>query len=134
MATDSFATNSKDASKADTSTFTSYASVPLSSYKLDGSNYNSWASDIKLWLTGQDYADHLTKKAENVPKADCPWWIRIAALLCSVIKSAIHPSIKQIFRAYVTCELVWAQAKAIYTTYTQELYGIWQNLMNLIAS
>ena len=35
--------------------------------------------------------------------------------------------------AHLTCESVWAQEKAIYTNDTQQLYGVCQSLMNLIA-
>ena len=67
MATDSSSTSSKDVPKATAATFTSYVSVPLSIDKLDGSNYDSWASNITFWLIGQDYADHLTKNVKDVP-------------------------------------------------------------------
>ena len=77
MATKSSATSSKDGPKTVPPTFTS--NVVLSTDKLDGSNYDSWAFDIKLWLTGQDYANHLTKKVDDVPAADCPRWTRIHA-------------------------------------------------------
>ena len=79
MATDFSTISSKDLPKADTFTFTSYVSVPLSTDKLDGSNYDFWASDIKLWLTGQDHTDHLTNKAKDVAEADHPRWIKIDA-------------------------------------------------------
>ena len=94
MATNSSATSSKDVPKTNPPTFTNFVSVLLFTDKLDGSNYDSWTSYIKLWLTGKDYADHLTKKADDVPAADCPQWIRIDAQLCNVIKSTIHPFIK----------------------------------------
>ena len=118
---------SKDIPKAKPSVFTNYVSAPLSIDKLDGSNYDTWASDIKLWLNGQDYADHLTTKAASVPTSERSRWNKIDAQLCSIIKSTIHPSLKQIFRAHITCESVWEQAKVLYTNDTQRLYGVCHN-------
>ena len=42
------------------SIYTNYVNVHLSIDKLDGTNYDTWASDIKLWLKSQGYVDHLT--------------------------------------------------------------------------
>ena len=58
--------------KPDSSIFTNYATVPLSFEKLDGSNYDSWAADIKLWLCGQGYEDHFTHTEDSVPEAERP--------------------------------------------------------------
>ena len=41
------------------SIYTNYVNVHLSIDKLDGTNYDTWASDIKLWLKSQGYVDHL---------------------------------------------------------------------------
>jgi len=35
--------------------YTNYISVHLSISKLDGTNYDTWASDIRLWLKSQGY-------------------------------------------------------------------------------
>ncbi|KAF1889445.1 hypothetical protein Lal_00024770 [Lupinus albus] len=48
-------------SKIDNTIFTNYITSPLSMEKLDDSNYDTWASNIQLWLTGQGYKEHLTK-------------------------------------------------------------------------
>jgi len=47
--------------------YTNYTNVHLSIDKLDGTNYDTWVSDIKLWLKSQGYIDHLTcpNVAEN---------------------------------------------------------------------
>jgi len=37
-----------------------YVNVHLSIDKLDGTNYDTWVSDTKLWLKSQGYVDHLT--------------------------------------------------------------------------
>jgi len=42
------------------SIYTNYVNVHLSIDKLDGTNYDTWAFDIKLWLNSQDYVDHRT--------------------------------------------------------------------------
>jgi len=43
------------------SIYTNYVNVHLSIKKLDKTNYDTWASDIKLWLKSQGYVDHLTR-------------------------------------------------------------------------
>jgi hypothetical protein len=45
------ASNTSDASK---SIFTNYVTSPLSTEKLNGSSYNNWAADIKLWVVGHE--------------------------------------------------------------------------------
>ncbi|KAK2410134.1 putative mitochondrial protein [Trifolium repens] len=115
------------------SIFTNYVTSPLSTEKLNGSNYDSWAADIKLWVTGQGYKDHLTQKSDTVDKAEKPKWEQIDAQLCSVIKSTLNTDIKPIFRPHVTCESVWSQAKKLYTNDTQRLYGVCHKLMNIIT-
>jgi len=39
------------------SILTNYINVHLSFGKLNGTNYDTWASNMKLWLKGQNYAD-----------------------------------------------------------------------------
>ena len=116
---------------SDPSIYTNYVNVHLSIDKLDGTNYDTWASDIKLWLKSQGYVDHLTHPtlAEN----EVVRWSKIDAQLCIVIKSTIHSSLKQIFRTYETCSEVWEQAKLLYTNDTQRLYGVCQNLLTVVA-
>ncbi|PNX63876.1 hypothetical protein L195_g053733, partial [Trifolium pratense] len=116
------------------SIFTNYVTSSLSTEKLNGSNYDSWAADIKLWVTGQGYKDHLTTKSDSIATAEKPKWEQIDAQLCSVIKSTLHPDIKPIFRPHITCESVWNQAKKLYTNDTQRLYGVCHKLMNIITS
>src|ERR1044072_7865233 len=108
---------------AESPIFTSYVTTPLAVDKLDGTNYDSWASNIKLWLRGQDYEAHLTTKADSIADAERARWKKIDAQLCSLIKSTISPSLKQIFRSHETCVSVWSQAKVLYTNDTQRLYG-----------
>ncbi|XP_073221256.1 uncharacterized protein [Cicer arietinum] len=122
------------ASQSETkSIFTNYITSPLSVEKLNGSNYHSWDASIKLWLRGQGYEDHLTQNPEKVSVTETSKWSQIDAQLCSVIKSTLHPDVKLIFRLHVTCELVWSQAKALYTNDTQRLYGVCHRLLNIIT-
>jgi hypothetical protein len=116
------------------SIFTNYITSPLSVEKLNGSNYDSWSGDIKLWVEGQEYEDHLTKSIDKVPENEKSMWKKIDAQLCSVIKSTLHPDIKPIFRPHVTCESVWSQAKKLYTNDIQRLYGVCHRMMNIIHS
>jgi len=106
----------------DSSIYTNYFNVHLSIDKLDETNYDTWASDIKLWLKSQGYVDHLTHP--TVAENEVLRWLKIDAQLCIVIKSTIHPSLKLIFRTYETCSKVWEQAKLLYTNDTQHLYGV----------
>ncbi|XP_073224857.1 uncharacterized protein [Cicer arietinum] len=92
-----------------------------------------WVADIKLWLRGQGYEDHLTQNPDKVSVAETSKWSQIDAQLCSVIKSTLHPDVKPIFRPHLTCESVWSQAKSLYTNDTQRLYGVCHRLLNIIT-
>jgi len=100
----------------DLSIYINYVNVLLSIDKLDGTNYDTWASDIKLWLKSQGYVDHLTRP--NVTENEICRRSKIDAQLCIVIKSTIHSSLKQIFHTYETCSEGWEQAKLLYTNDT----------------
>jgi len=118
----------------DPSIYINYVNVRLSIDKLDGTNYNIWASYIKLWLKSQGYVDHLIHP--NVVENGVSRWLKIDAQACIVIKSTIHSSLKQFFCTYDTCETcseVWEQAKLLYTNDTQRLYGVCQNLLTIVA-
>jgi len=112
--------------------YTNYVNVHMSTNKLDGTNYDTWASDIRLWLKSQGYVDHLTTSIVNVPEDEVSRWSKIDAQLCMVLKSTIHLSLKQTFRSYETCSEFWEHAKLLYMNDTQRLYGICQNLLMLL--
>jgi len=90
----------------------------LSIDKLNGKNYSTWASDVRLWLESQEYLDHLTFKVTDVDTTEFSRWKRIDAHLCMVLKNTIHASLKPLFRAYDTSYEVWEQAKLLYTNDT----------------
>lgn len=75
----------------------------------------SKAFDIKLWLHGQSYKDHLTLTLTSIPKANYSLRIKIDTWLCSILKFTINPSQRPIFRAHETCKAVWQQSKVFYT-------------------
>ena len=102
--------------------------------KLDGKNYSTWASDVKLWLESQGYLDHLTLKVTDVDPTVFPRWKRIDAYLCMVLKNTIHASLKPLFHAYNTSYEVWEHAKLLYTNDTQRLYGVCHDLLNVVDS
>jgi len=77
--------------------YTNYVNIHLLIDKLDGTNYDTWASNIKLWLKSQGYVDHLTKCGVDVDENEVSRWLKSDAQLCIVIKSTIHSSLKQIF-------------------------------------
>jgi len=111
--------------------YTNYDNVHLSINKLNGTNYDTWTSYIKLWLKIQGYVDHLTRP--NVVENEVSHWLKIDAQLCIVIKFTIQSSLKQIFRTYETCSEVWEQAKLLYINDTQRHYGVCQNLLIVVA-
>jgi len=63
----------------DPSIYTNYVNVHLSIDKLDGTNYDIWASYIKLWFKSQGYLDHLT--CPNVVENEIFHWLKIDAQL-----------------------------------------------------
>ena len=114
--------------------YTNYVNVHLSIDKLNGKNYDTWASDIRLWLKSQGYVDHLTMFVDNVLEKEVSRWLKTDAQLCMVLKSTIHSSLKQIFLSYETCSEIWEHVKLLYTNDTQRLYGVCQNLLHVVAS
>jgi len=113
------------------SIYTNYVNIYLSLDKLDGTNYVTWALDIKFWLKSQGYVDHLTRP--SVAENEVSRWLKIDVQLFIVIKSTIHSSLKQIFRTYETCLEIWEHEKLLYTHDTQRLYGVCQNLLTVVA-
>jgi len=97
---------------SDPSIYTNYVNVHLSIEKLDGTNYDTWVSDIKLWLKTQGYVDHLTHP--NVAENEVSRWLKIDSQLCIVIKSTIHSSLKQIFVS-MRCVQKFGNKKNYYT-------------------
>jgi len=89
------------------SIYTNYVNVHLFINKLDGTNYDTWTSNIKLWFKSQVHVDHLTKCSVDVDENKIFRGLKIDAQLCIVIKSTIHSSLKQIFRSYETYLEVW---------------------------
>jgi len=121
-------------SMSDSSIFPPNINVHLPIDKLDGKNYSTCAPDVKVWLESQGYLDHLTLKLTDVDITEFPRWKRIDAHLCMVLKNTIHASLKQQFRAYGTSYEVWEQVKLLYSNDTQCLYGVCQDLLNVVAS
>ena len=101
---------------SDPSIYTNYANVHLSIDKMDGTNYDTWASYIKLWFKSQGYVDCLTHP--TVAENEVSRWLKKDAQLCIVIKSTIHSCLKQIFCTYEACSEIWEQAKLLYTNDT----------------
>jgi len=69
----------------------------------------------------------------DVDTTKFPRWKRIDAHLCMVLKNTIHASLKPLFHAYDTSYEVWEHAKLLYTNDTQRLYGVCQDLLNVVA-
>lgn len=118
-------TNALDASKTKTAAFTNFVTSSLVKGKLDGSNYNTWAFDIKLWLIGQGYILH----SPSHHKGWISGRIKIDTQLCNFIKLMFHPVIKLIFCPHLMCESISDQAKVLYNNYTQPLYGVCHDLI-----
>ena len=113
--------NNTSTSKIDSPIFSIHI---VSIEKIDGSNCSTQAFEIGLWLSGLGYKTHLTTITEFVPTKHHEEWIKIDAQLCSVIESTIYTSLKPIFCPHETCASFWSEACAIYTNYTQCLYGM----------
>lgn len=110
-----------------------FSNLLLSIEKLDGSNYSNRTSEVTLWISRLGYKSHLTSTIDSILVVDRAQWAKIDANLCSVIKSTLHPSLKSIFLPHIICKSVWTEARALYTNDTQQLYGVCQDLMTLLA-
>ena len=95
--------------------FRNHVNVHLPIHKLDGKNYATWTSDVKLWLESSRYLGYLTLKGTDIALYDFSRWKRLDAHLYMVPKSTIQSSLKQMFRAYGTCYEVWEHVKLLYT-------------------
>lgn len=62
--------------------FTNYVTSPLSTEKLTRSNYDNWVDDIKLWVQGQSYKDHLTIKSDTVVAVEKEKWEQMYVCGC----------------------------------------------------
>jgi len=109
---------SSDLPKPEPAIFTNHVTTPLSSELLDSKNYAAWASNVCLWLVGQDYEDHLTKQASDIDATNRSRWKKIDAQLCCILRATIHPSVKPVFRAHESCAAIWAQAQSLFTNNT----------------
>jgi len=63
--------------------------VNLSIDKLDGTNYATWASDIKLWLKIQGYEDHLTQSVTTIAADEVSRWTKIEANYASSLSPSL---------------------------------------------
>jgi len=57
--------------------YTNYVNVHLSITKLDDTNYDTWVSDIKLWLKTQGYVNHFTQSTANIVENEVSRWLKI---------------------------------------------------------
>jgi len=99
------------ATTTDPSIYTNYVNGHLSIDKLDGINYDTWASYIKLCLKSQGYVDLLTQSEATIAENEISRWLKIDAQLCIILKSIILSSLKQIFLL-------------MYNNDTQRFYGV----------
>ena len=126
-----------DSSSLKTSPFSSVLSPSpaIATEKLLGNtNYMSWSKAVELWCIGQGLHDHLTTTLDDIlkdPKKDKDQWVRVDALLLSLLWQSIDPSLHPIYSHYSTCYEVWTQAKRLYTNDIQRLYSVISNLLNL---
>ncbi|RDX81694.1 hypothetical protein CR513_37594, partial [Mucuna pruriens] len=91
-----------------------------STKKLDKSNYATWASNIMLWISDQEYTNHITNTINYVTAPDM-----------SLSPLSIHPSNK--FSNLMSHVSVWSKACTLCTNDTQHFYGVCHDLMTLIA-
>jgi len=66
-----------------------------------------WAFDIKLWLKGQNYVDHLFQTTTFINENDRFCWAQVDTQLYNFLKSTINTSHRQKFHTHATCFRVW---------------------------
>jgi len=86
-----------DTTLSDPSIYTNYVNGYLTIDKLDDTNYETWKSDIKLWLKNQGYVDHLTQNVSSIDADEASRWLKIEAQSCIILKSTIHSSFNNCF-------------------------------------
>jgi len=114
----------------DRSIYTNYVNAHLSIDKLDGTNYDTWALYIKLWLKSQAYVNGLTRP--NVAENEVSCWLKIDAQLCIVIKYTIQSSLKKII---VPMRHVhkFGNKQNYYTSMILNVFMVCPNLLTAVA-
>ena len=100
---------------------------------MDESNYSTWASKTKLWLSRFNGKSHLTTTVESIPTENWEQWIKIDVQLHSIIESTIHTSHRPIFCPHESCASIWIEVRTLYTNGTQRFYVVCQDLLMLLA-
>ena len=109
------------------SSFSSFmAGTPMITInRLKGSdNYQSWANSVTLWFTGNGVEDLLTFTESSVDADKHLQWRKHDALLCNILQQSIELKTLENLRDYQTCQLLWTQAKNLYTNDVQFLYRV----------
>ena len=99
--------------------------------KMNKSNYSTWTSKIRLWLSSLGYKSHLTIMIESIPTKNWEQWIKIDTQLSSVIKFIIHTS-NLVFLS-MRCVHQFGVRPMPIIPITQHLYGVCQNPLTLLA-
>ena len=93
--------------------------------QLKGSdNYQSWVNSITLRFTRNGVEDHVTSTESSVEEDKRPQWRKHDALLCNILQQSIKPKTLDNLRDYQTFQLLWTQAKNLYTNDVQRLYRV----------
>ena len=108
---------SSAATKSNSSIYTNHVNVHLSIDKLDRINYDTWASNIKLWLKSQSYVDYLTHNVVTIVGNEASQLLKLM-LIYAWFSSLLFIYHWNIFRASETCLEVWEEAKLLYTNET----------------
>ncbi|XP_020218734.1 uncharacterized protein LOC109801966 [Cajanus cajan] len=103
----------------------------ITTEKLNGKNYLSWAASVELWFLGQGYHDHL--EMENAEGSDerQAKWKKLDFQLCVVLWQSVEPNILGTLRAFKTCCSFWKKAQNIYANDIQWLYDAAQKIASL---
>ncbi|KAL4272060.1 hypothetical protein GQ457_13G018580 [Hibiscus cannabinus] len=122
-------TSTLNSSSSHTSDFSSdVSSSPITSYKLNGSNYLPWSQSVRLYITGHRKADYLLESTPVPASSDAGYstWVSENNTIMARLINSMVPDIEENFMLYRTGTEIWTAARDTYskTDNTVELFGV----------
>ncbi|KAL2332347.1 hypothetical protein Fmac_019928 [Flemingia macrophylla] len=95
----------------------------ITTEKLDGKNYLSWAASVELWFLGQGYHDHLEQENIEGSIEARDKWKKLDFQLCELLWHSVEPNILDTLKAFKTCFSFWKMAQSNYANDIQCVYS-----------
>ncbi|KAL4388179.1 hypothetical protein GQ457_09G023630 [Hibiscus cannabinus] len=129
-------TSTLNSSSSHTSDFSfDVSSSPITSYKLNGSNYLSWSQSVRLYITGHRKADYLLESTPVLASSDAGYttWVSENNTIMAWLINSMVPDIGENFMLYRTAVEICTAARDTYsnTDNIAELFGVENQILEL---